>query len=123
MNAVRTRGEWAPWIDFFVRGVRNQAHESVERSLQLQRLRNEYADEYGDSTVSHARLACRLFERPYFTADDVAELLDVDRSTAHRAIDRLQEDDVVEEVTGKERYQEFRAAEIFEILERPLGTY
>lgn len=123
MNAVRTRGEWAAWIEFFVRGVRNQAHESVERSLQLQRLRNEYEEEYGDSSVSHARLACSLFERPYFTADDAAELLDVERSTAHRAINRLREEGLVEEVTGKERYQEFRAAEIFEILERPPETY
>jgi Fic family protein len=123
MNAVRTRGEWEPWIEFFVRGVRNQAHESVERSLQLQRLRNSYEKEYGDSTVSHARLACSLFERPYFTADDVAELLDVERSTAHRAINRLRDEGLVEEVTGKERYQEFRAAEIFEILERPPETY
>jgi Fic family protein len=123
MNAVRTRGEWVAWIEFFVRGVRNQAHESVERSLQLQRLRNAYEDEYGDSSVSYARLACSLFERPYFTTDDVAELLDVERSTAHRAINRLREEGLIEEVTGKERYQEFRAAEIFEILERPPVTY
>jgi Fic family protein len=123
MNAVRTRGEWEAWIEFFVRGVRNQAHESVERSLQLQRLQQDYEAEYGDSTVSHAQLACSLFEQPYFTADDVVEMLDIERSTAHRAINRLREEGLVEEVTGKERYQEFRAAEIFEILERPPETY
>lgn len=123
MNGVRTRGEWEPWIEFFVRGVRNQARESVKRSLQLRRLQNDYETEYGDSTVSHARLACRLFEQPYFTADDVTAMLDIERSTAHRSINRLREDGLVEEVTGKERYQEFRAAEIFEILERPPETY
>jgi Fic family protein len=123
MNAVRTDGAWIPWVEFFVRGVRNQARESVERSLQLQSLSNRYEDEYGGSTVSHARLACRLFERPYFTASDVASMLDIERSTAHRAINRLREEGLVEEVTGKERYQEFRAKEIFEILERPPATY
>jgi len=123
MNAVRTRGEWIPWVEFFVRGVRNQAHESVERSLELQSLQSEYEEEYGDSSVSHARLARNLFERPYFTASDVTELLGVERSTAYRAIQRLREEGLVEEVTGKERYREYRAAEIFEILERPPATY
>lgn len=73
--------------------------------------------------MSYARLACSLFEQPYFTAGTVAEMLDIERSTAHRAINRLREEGVVAEVTGEERYQEFHATEIFEILDRPPETY
>ncbi|NNC24933.1 Fic family protein, partial [Salinisphaera sp. USBA-960] len=32
MNAVRTRGDWEAWLSFFVRGIAQQAHESVERT-------------------------------------------------------------------------------------------
>jgi len=43
--------------------------------------------------------------------------------TAYRAIDRLEEEGLLEETTGNERNREYRAREIFEILERPPRTY
>jgi transposase len=53
----------------------------------------------------------------------VAEHFDVERSTAYRAIETLQADGILEEVTGQQRNREYRAREIFEILERPPETY
>lgn len=47
----------------------------------------------------------------------------VERSTAYRAIDDLVADGVLEEVTGKQRNKEYRATEIFDILDRPPQTY
>lgn len=123
MDAVRHAGEWEAWIEFFVRAVRNQARESVERTLELQDLRDRYEAEYGDASYAYARLARRLFDQPYVTAATAADLLEVERSTAYRAIEHLRDDGVLEEVTGKDRYREFRAAEIFEILEGPPRTY
>jgi Uncharacterized conserved protein len=123
LEAVRDDGAWADWVTFFVRGVRQQARESVTRSLELRQLSQRYQEEYGNINYAYGRLASRLFETPYFSAPQVADMLDVERSTAYRAIERLQEEGLVEEVTGKERYQEFRAAEIFEILEQPPQTY
>ncbi|WP_176393188.1 hypothetical protein [Natronolimnobius baerhuensis] len=40
-----------------------------------------------------------------------------------RCHDALEHNDVLEETTGNERNREFRASEIFEILERPPQTY
>jgi predicted transcriptional regulator len=57
------------------------------------------------------------------TTTTVADILDIDRSTAYRAIDTLADDGVLEEVTGKQRNKEYRATEIFEILKRPPQTY
>jgi Fic family protein len=62
----------------------------------------------------------RLFQQPYVTTKDVQELLDVSRQTARNALMELQAAGVVEETTGKERYQEFRAVDIFEILTESL---
>lgn len=53
----------------------------------------------------------------------VDKRFDVARSTAHRAIQELQEEGVLAEVTGQQRNREYRAREIFEILERPPETY
>lgn len=123
MEAVRTRGEWEAWIDFFVTGVRHQAEESLMRSRELRDLQRSYEQEYGGRARADARLACRLFEQPYLTASLVEELLDVTSPTAYRAIDRLVTDGVLEETTGRERNKEYRAKEIFAILEKPPETY
>lgn len=123
MTAVRTDGEWEPWVEFFVTGIRHQAEESLLRSQALYTVQQKYESEYGDTAGASARLACTLFEQPYLTAAVVTELLDVTKPTAYRAIDQLVADGVLEETTGNERNQEFRAREIFDILEQPPRTY
>lgn len=123
LDRVRATGAWEPWLSFFIDGVRYQARESVERTLELNELRHEYQDTYGGVSYTANQLACHLFERPYVTARSVAEHFDVQRSTAYRAIESLQDDGILEEVTGNERNREYRAKEIFEILERPPETY
>jgi Fic family protein len=123
MDSVRATGAWEPWLSFFIDGVRYQARESVERTLELDDLRREYQETYGGVSYTANQLACSLFEQPYVTARSVAERFDVQRATAYRAIESLQEDGLLEEVTGKERNREYRAKEIFEILERPPRTY
>lgn len=123
MNDVRAHGNWEAWLSFFVKGVAQQAEEAVDRTLKLDKLRRRYEDEYGGIQYAKHRLACRLFEQPYVTTKTVAEMLDIERSTAYRAIDELEAEGVLEEVTGKQRNKEYRATEIFDILERPPQTY
>jgi Fic family protein len=123
MEAVRMQGDWERWLSFFLSGVARQAEESVDRTLALDRLRRSYEEEYGGVQYAKNRLACSLFEHPYVTTKTVAERLDIEQSTAYRAIDALQDEGVLEEVTGKQRNKEYRAREIFEILERPPQTY
>ena len=123
MEAVRARGDWKEWLMFFIKGVARQAEESVQRTLALDELRRRYEDEYGGVQYAKNRLACNLFEQPYLTTKTVADLLDIERSTAYRAIESLESDGVLEEVTGKQRNKEYRAKEIFDILEQPPQTY
>jgi len=123
MSAVRFDGEWEAWLTFFVEGIAQQAAESVERTLALDRLRRRYDDEYGGLSYTKNKLACALFEQPYLTTKTVQRLFDVEQSTAYRAIAALEDDGVLEEVTGNERNKEYRAREIFEILEQPPQTY
>ncbi|NLV08280.1 DeoR family transcriptional regulator [Haloarcula rubripromontorii] len=55
------------------------------------------------------------------TTNDVADLLDVTTQTARNAIQELEAQDVLTGTTGKDRYQEFKAVDIFEILDQPLA--
>jgi len=80
----------------------------------------EYERTYGHEKTAADRLAIRLFKQPYVTSNDVSELLDVTQQRAQNAIQEFEADDILTETTGKERYQEFKAVDIFEILDRPL---
>jgi Fic family protein len=120
MRAVSETGAWEPWLRFFVEGIRQQAADAVTRTERLRDVRREYERRYGDGKTAADRLAMSLFQQPYVTTKDVQELLDVSRQTARNALMELQAAGVVEETTGKERYQEFRAVDIFEILTESL---
>ncbi|MCD2205082.1 hypothetical protein [Halobacterium sp. KA-6] len=123
MEAVRKRGEWEQWVEFFVTAVRHQAEESLRRLRELRELQTRYEETYSGEARTSAKLACTLFEQPYLTASLVEELFDVSSPTAYRAINSLVADGLLEETTGKERNKEYRAKEIFDILERPPETY
>jgi Fic family protein len=120
MRTVSEQGEWNAWLRFFIDGIRTQAEEAVERTEELRDLRRQYEREYGHGKTAADRLAMRLFERPYVTTNDAAALLDVTAETARTAIRQLESEGILEETTGKERYQEFRAVEIFDILDEPV---
>ncbi|CQH63843.1 Fido domain protein (plasmid) [Halobacterium hubeiense] len=123
MEGVRFHGEWEAWLSFFVEGIARQAHESVERTLALADLRREYEQAYGGKSYTKNQLAVTLFEQPYVTSKTVQRLFDVEQSTASRAINELVDEGVLEEVPRHGRNKEYRAREIFEILEQPPQTY
>lgn len=50
-----------------------------------------------------------------------AEWLDVEYSTANRLIGQLEEDEILEELTGKERNRFYRASEIFKTIDNPIN--
>lgn len=117
MRAVSEEGKWRDWIAFFIRGVEEQARDSYERTFDLIELRQEYEKQYPSEKTSH-KLARNLFELPYFTASEVTKQFDVSRQTAYNAIEEVEADGLVVEVTGQQRNQEYKAADIFDILER-----
>lgn len=123
MEAVRAYGDWEKWLSFFIKGIALQAEESVDRTLALDKLWRRYENEYGGLQYAKNQLACNLFEQPYVTTKTVADMLNKERSTAYRAIADLEDEGVLEEVTGNRRNKEYRAKEIFDILERPPQTY
>ena len=117
--AVSEKGEWDAWLRFFLRGIREQAEEAFFRAKLLIDTRRTYETRYADEPKSVRNLALALFEDPYFTVREASERIDVVYQTANNAVDRLEDDDVVTEITGNAQNRVFRAEEIMEIVERP----
>lgn len=120
--ATSQRGDFTPWLRFFLRGVRRQAREAEERTVRLvelqQQMRNQLLREKRPNSA--IRLAEHLFSTPTVSATRVAELLGVTRPTAHAAIEVLVQRGDLVEVTGKERGRFYEAPRIFEAVYGPV---
>ncbi|RYJ19608.1 Fic family protein [Halogeometricum borinquense] len=116
MRAVSEQGEWVEWIDFFLEALRSQAEESYDRTWALKELQTKYETNYAGNT-STDRFVRKLLEIPYFTANDIVRELDVSRGTAYNVIENLEDSGLIEEVTGAEWGQEYKAVEVFDVFE------
>lgn len=116
--AVNEEGAWNEWLEFFLDGLKTQADEAFVRAKLLLRLRNRYEEAYADAPPSVQRLTKVVFTEPVFTINRAAELIDMTYPAANSAIRTLEEDGLLRERTGKERYQEFQADEVLDALNR-----
>ena len=120
--AVSQHGEWEEWLLFFLRGVQSQADEAHQRANLLVDLREDYQQRYqSERSENILKLVMRLFEDPYLDVNTAAEWLDVEYSTANRLIGQLEDDGILEELTGKDRNRFYRASEVFQIINKPIN--
>jgi len=120
--AVSEEGAWDEWLQFFIHGIREQATEAFVRARLLVDKRTAYEQQYADAAKSVRRLSLELFEDPYFTVREASERIGVVYQTANNAVEELEADGAIEEITGNEQNRVFRAAEIMDIVERPANT-
>lgn len=116
--AVNEEGEWNEWLEFFLRGIKEQADEAFSRAKLLLHLRERYQRKYADSQPSVRALITEIFTEPVFTISRAAEIIDMTYPAANNAIGKLEEDGVLRERTGKKRYQEFQADEVLDALNK-----
>jgi Fic family protein len=116
--AVSEENQWEEWISFFLRGIKEQADEAFARAKLLLQLRTEYRERYRDARPTVRELIDVLFEAPVFTAPKAADLIDRSHPATNNAISELESDGLIRETTGKERYREFQADEILEVLNK-----
>ncbi|MCD2200819.1 Fic family protein [Halobacterium sp. KA-4] len=120
--SVSQDGEWEEWLLFFLRGVQSQADEAHQRANLLVDLREDYQQRYqSERSENILELVMRLFEDPYLDVNTAADWLDVGYSTANRLVDQLEEDGILEELTGQARNRFYRANEIFHIINKPIN--
>ncbi|WP_096393753.1 Fic family protein [Halorubrum trapanicum] len=119
--SVSQHGEWEEWLLFFLRGVQSQADEAHQRANLLVDLREDYQQRYqSERSENILELVMRLFEDPYLDVNTAADWLDVEYSTANRLIGQLEDDGILEELTGKDRNRFYRASEVFQIINKPI---
>jgi Fic family protein len=115
---VNEEGGWNAWLEFFLTGIQEQADEAFSRAKLLLELRTDYRRRYSEASPSVQALVDALFIDPIFTVSQAADLIEMSYPAANNAVERLEAAGVIEERTGKERYREFQATEILDVLNR-----
>ncbi len=118
LQRVRTHGDWASWLRFFLTGVAETAQEAVRQAGQLMHLREEFRKQLHDKPKPLALLD-ELFINPYMTVTRAAEVLKVSNPTARQAVMLLQKKGLLEETTGRTWGRLYLARPILQALEYP----
>ncbi|MGQ0332957.1 Fic family protein [Halomonas elongata] len=114
---VSACGGWEKWLLFCLRGVIDQANDSVARVDALVRLKEDYQGRIHDQTQASARLIQiinDLFENPVVTIPAFSERYGVSFPTAKSDVQKLCELGVLEKHRKKQRPQIFLAAGIMQ---------
>lgn len=120
LQRVRTHGDWAPWIRFFLQGVTEIATEAGQQAKELHRLREQYRAQLRDKPNALGLLD-DLFTNPYMTISRAAKVLGKTHPTAKAAITVLEENQILKETTGRQWGRIYVCRPVLDALEKPIG--
>lgn len=120
LMGVSEKGAWREWIQFFLRGVGEQARDAVSRATRLHDLQLAWRERLaGARSALPGRLAEMLFESPVVSIPQVQRTLDVTYSTAQSNVERLIHADILRQVGESSYGRAFVGWEILEIMAAP----
>lgn len=111
---VSQKGAWEAWLRFFLRGVSEQARESVVRVERLQEIRAKYQPivDQDRNSLRMAAVIDYLFSRPILSVRQASDGLSIPFKTAQAYLSKLVQAGVLREITGYARNRIFQAEEI-----------
>jgi Fic family protein len=116
---VRTEGDWRGWLLFFLAGVAETSERAARQATTLMGLRERY-HELLRRAPRAVVLVDELFRSPYVTTAGAAQALGVSTPTAKRAMDKLLDAKILEDMGERAWRRVFVAPEIMRAIETPL---
>lgn len=106
LQEVREHGRWETWLEFFLTGVRDvarSAHDAARRISALFEADMDSVKSLGRAAQTAAAALKALQQRPIITIGKAAELIDASFPATAKALARLEELGLIDEVSGKQR--------------------
>jgi Fic family protein len=127
LQAVRQHGDWSGWIAFFVDGVAQQCRETIALTQTLISLQHHLEDEIPSVRRRSTTLAVIkvFFDIPVLPVRDIAQRARISINSAQTVLDELQEQQIVHEITGKQRGRVYACRPILDVIfgvRRPTGS-
>ena len=119
LQKVRAEGDWEAWLTFFFEGVRETADGAVKTAKSLLSL----YEKDRQRLLSKGRVAGSVVQvhhyfqvSPLCSPKRVVEALKLSPATVNKALDYLQEIEILREITGKQRGRLFSYQKYLQIL-------
>lgn len=113
--AVSRDGAWEDWLTFVLNAIAEQAIDAYDCAVELQRLQTRYLEMFPNRPAVRDVIEY-LFEAPYLTAPRAIEATGRSRQAVYDAIEVLEEEDMITEISDSERYRVYRAPAILSIV-------
>ena len=111
LQAIREKGDWEGWLEFFLRGVAEvsiQAGETARRILSLrEELRELIMVQLGQAAGNGLKVLEHLFERPIISVKGIQTLIETSYPPANDLVKRFVNLGVLVETTGHTRNRRF----------------
>ncbi len=119
LMAVSERGAWKEWVEFFLRGVAEQAEDATGRAKQLQDLHTAWRTQLQEAGVPSwmLGLADMLFETPVVSGRMVQKRFGVSHPTAMKGFRRFEDMGILREMTGRQRNRLYLATAVVNAIE------
>ena len=119
LQAVRESGDWEGWLQFFLEGVLETATQAVETIQKVVR-QFENDQQKIETHPQNIRASLIVFHslKKYPVTDlrKIVELCKISKPTASKAIKNLEELNILEEISGKERGRLYCYTQYLDIL-------
>jgi Fic family protein len=123
LQAIRDKGAWEDWLQFFLRGVAEVSLQATDTSRRILALRETHraqiAENLGYSAGNGHRVLERLYERPIMSVNEVRDLTGTTFPAANSLVERLVKIGILTEVTGQTRNRRFRYDAYVRLFDEP----
>ena len=115
---VRTHGDWAGWLHYFLDGVQWSARRAIRQAEQLLALRARLQDQLA-ALPRALPLLDALFANPHIDVHRVKRLLDVSDPTARKTLQQLEAIGLLRETSGLQRGKHYLADAVLAAIDDP----
>ncbi|RLB30250.1 MAG: Fic family protein [Deltaproteobacteria bacterium] len=119
---VRLKGQWEGWVKFFLKGIIEVSNEAMETAREIIKLKERLVKKLIEEKIASGYamgLIDLIFSTPIVTSGDLKTRLGVkSKDTANKLIKRFVDAGILEEVSGKKRYQKYMFTDYVKIIKR-----
>ncbi|HVM34017.1 MAG TPA: Fic family protein [Actinomycetota bacterium] len=109
LQAIRDKGEWEEWIEFFLDGVAQVADEAYQTALTIFALRQRDREKINERLRRRAATALILLDEllklPVVRTKTVERMISVSQPTATSLLESFVDLGILRETTGRRRYR------------------
>lgn len=120
LRGVSTSGAWNEWLEYFLQGVARMSEDALSRATRINDLLAEWHSKLaGHSTNTPIRVLDLLAANPFVTITGAANQLNLAFTTVQRAVERLENNGIVQQASDAKRDRVYCAQALLDILEEP----